>query len=416
MWALGAESATLLASLISLKIISSHFTETQYGKYAGIYGLISFATATCTSWAALVIPQWIVREREDPQTTMHSTITYMVLLSIVGMVVVLGLGALLIHGVSLVSIACLAAADLFGGAAVLALAMLAQSTITVRAGQWVRTSGAMAKAFMLTVLWLLHAVTFTNIGLALLVGQIAVWAVWSVLIAQRIGFFSAPGRPLRHHLSTAATFMVSVGSYAVNEEGDKPLMAASHFSVDAGRYAIAYRMARLAMVPLAAMESATHTQSVERGQRPDEHVHRARKFTMVALAYGVVAVIGLNIFGPIMLRILAKNYQQAITQLRWLSPLVVLRGCRNFSDNGLLGLGQLRTRMMLNVASAVLALTLYVILIPRYSWRGALAATFITEITLVGASWFALHHFQIRENHVLHRASARERKKLAWKY
>jgi O-antigen/teichoic acid export membrane protein len=410
LWALIAEGSTLVASMVSVLIVSHHFNKVQYGKYAGIYGIIGFAVASCTSWAALVIPQWIVREREAATTTMHSTLTYLCALSALGMVIVIVLGGLLIHQVSLASIAALAAAELIGGAAVLPLAMLAQSTISVRAGQWVRTTGALGKAVALGALWASRSVSFVNIGLALLATQL----ICSLLISRRLGFFPSPGQPMRHHLATAATFMASVGSYAVNEEGDKPIMAASHFKEDAGLYAIAYRVARLAMVPLAAMESATHTQSVERGSQTSEHVRRARKFTALGAGYGVLAVIGLNVMGPFVLRILAPNFTTAITQLRWLSPLVLLRGCRNFADNGLLGLGKVRTRMMFNIGSAALSLALYIILIPRFSWRGALAATFITEVTLLVASWVALHKYQQQENHVLERTWARERKRVLW--
>ena len=414
MWALAAEASTLVASLVSFKLVSSHFSNVQFGKYAGIYGLIGFAVSSCTSWAGLVIPQWIVREGEEARTTMHSTLTYLCILSALGMAIVVALGGLLIRDVPLSSIAALAAAELVGSAAVLPLAMLAQSTISVRAGQWIRTASAVAKAVALGSLWYFGSITFVHIGLSLLAAQLVVWLVGSLLVARRIGFFSSPGKPLRHHLSTAATFMASVGAYAINEEGDKPIMAASHFKDDAGLYAVAYRVARLAMVPLAAMESATHTQSVERGSTLDEHLRRARKFTLLAFSYGVVAVIGLNLFGPLVLRILAKDKVAAITQLRWLSPLVLLRGCRNFADNGLLGLGKVRTRMSLNLGSAVLSLVLYIALIPKYSWKGALAATLITEVALVTASWIALHTFQNRENHALERLWLRDRKREEW--
>ncbi len=414
LWALIAEGSTLVASMVSVLIVSHHFNKVQYGKYAGIYGIIGFAVASCTSWAALVIPQWIVREREAAKTTMHSTLTYLCMLSALGMAVVILLGGVLIHEVSLACIAALAAAELIGAAAVLPLSMLAQSTISVRAGQWVRTTGALGKAVALGALWRFGSISFVNIGLALLTAQLAIWLICSLLVARRIGFFPSPGQPMRHHLATAATFMASVGSYAVNEEGDKPIMAASHFKEDAGLYGIAYRVARLAMVPLAAMESATHTQSVQRGSQLSEHVHRARKFTALGAGYGVLAVIGLNVLGPFMLRVLAPNFTTAITQLRWLSPLVLLRGCRSFADNGLLGLGKVRTRMLFNLASALLSLTLYIILIPKFSWKGALAATFITEVALVVASWVALHKYQQQENHVLERTWARERKRVLW--
>ena len=413
-WALAAEASVLLASLLSFKIVSDHFTIPQYGKYAGIYGLIGFAVSSCTSWAGLVIPQWIVRERESAQATMHSTLTYLCVLSLIGMMVVAVLGALMIHGVSVVAIVSLAAAELIGGASVLPLIMLAQSAISIRAGLWVRMASSVAKGLFLVGLKVFSSITFVHLGLTLLCSQLTVWAIAGMLIARRLGFVSRPGHPLRHHLSTAATFMVSVGSYALFEEGDKPIMVAYGHAEDNGAYGAAYRCARLAMVPLAAMENATHMHSVQSGTKPGEHVRRARKFTLYAVTYGVAALIGLNLFGPFMLRHLAgAKYVTAMTQLRWLSPLVVLRGCRNFSDNGLLGLGKLKSRMSINLGSAVLALTLYVALIPRYSWKGALAATVGTEVALVVASWMLLLRYQRQEDYALTRAEHRRRKTMA---
>ncbi len=415
-WALAAEASVLLASLLSFRIVSNHFTIPQYGKYTGIYGLIGFAVSSCTSWAGLVIPQWIVRERESAKSTMYSTLTYLCVLSLTGMLVVAVLGALMIHGVSIIAIVSLAAAELVGGASVLPLVMLAQSAISIRAGLWVRMGSSIAKGTFLVGLSLkvFGTITFVHLGLTLLLSQLTVSAVAGMLIARRLGFISRPGHPLRHHLSTAATFMVSVGSYALFEEGDKPIMVAYHHAEDNGAYGAAYRCARLAMVPLAAMENATHMHSVQSGTTPGEHVRRARKFTLYGLSYGIAALVALNLLGPFMLRYLAgAKYLTAMTQLRWLSPLVVLRGCRNFSDNGLLGLGKLKSRMSINLGSAILALTLYVTLIPRYSWKGALAATVSTEVALVVASWILLLRYQRQEDFALARADHRRRKAMA---
>jgi O-antigen/teichoic acid export membrane protein len=410
-WALAAEVSLLFASLVSARIIASHFETVVYGKYFGIYGIIGFAVSSCTSWAGLVIPQWIVRERESAATTMHSTLTYLAVLSFAGFALVVILGSLLIHKVSVAGIAALASAELIGSATVLPLSMLAQSAISVRAGLWVRIAGALAKASAIMLLGVFGTVSFVSIGLTLLCGQLLVSATAGSLIARHLGFVPRPGQPLRHHLSTAATFMVSVGSYSVFEEGDKPIMASRH-AYDSGLYGVAYRVARLAMVPLAAMENATHMQSVRRGEKVGEHVKRASKFTALGVAYGVVALIGINLFGPLMLRLLFPKHTAAITQLRWLSPLVLLRGCRNFSDNGLLGLGKLRSRMMLNLGSAIVSLVLYIALIPRYSWKGALVATLVTEVALVVASWTLLIRYQHQENFMLGRAAARRRKSM----
>jgi O-antigen/teichoic acid export membrane protein len=76
--------------------------------------------------------------------------------------------------------------------------------------------------------------------------------------------------------------------------------------------------------------------------------------------------------------------------LQWLSPLVVLRGQSTFPINALMGLGRNDLRARLYVGHAVLGVLLFAALIPTYLWRGALAATLVTELSLCVSGWAAL--------------------------
>ena len=58
--------------------------------------------------------------------------------------------------------------------------------------------------------------------------------------------------------------------------------------------------------------------------------------------------------------------------------------------NGLLGLGRGVLRAKLLVGNALFTLALYAAFIPKYSWRGALVATLVSETVLCASSWITL--------------------------
>ena len=69
---------------------------------------------------------------------------------------------------------------------------------------------------------------------------------------------------------------------------------------------------------------------------------------------------------------------------------MILRGVGVFPLNGLLGLGRGVLRAKLLVGSALFTLALYAAFIPKYSWRGALVATLVSETVLCASSWITL--------------------------
>jgi O-antigen/teichoic acid export membrane protein len=84
--------------------------------------------------------------------------------------------------------------------------------------------------------------------------------------------------------------------------------------------------------------------------------------------------------------------------LRVLALLMAVRAVGEFGLNGLLGLGKVGVRTVLTGACAVLALALYIVLIPVWSWRGAVVGTFTSEIVLATGAWAALLYHQRRHD------------------
>ncbi|MEZ5252193.1 MAG: polysaccharide biosynthesis C-terminal domain-containing protein [Ilumatobacteraceae bacterium] len=93
---------------------------------------------------------------------------------------------------------------------------------------------------------------------------------------------------------------------------------------------------------------------------------------------------------------LGDDFEGTEQVIKWLSPVVVLRGVGILPLNGLIGLGRTMARTGLLVGGAVVSMGYYLWLIPGGSWRGAAQATILAECTLLAASWLVLLRAQRR--------------------
>jgi O-antigen/teichoic acid export membrane protein len=58
--------------------------------------------------------------------------------------------------------------------------------------------------------------------------------------------------------------------------------------------------------------------------------------------------------------------------------------------NGLLALGHNPLRSRILVFNALFSISLYLLLIPTYSWRGAIIGTIISEVVAIALAWVFL--------------------------
>jgi O-antigen/teichoic acid export membrane protein len=397
-WFLASELLQVMVALVSVRLVTSNLETVDYGRYGGIYGMVGFGTALCASWPLLVIAQSVVRDGEDPRKVAHSSIAYLFMLSGLGVIAIGVLGAWRLPGVSLGVMVSLAAAELFGGATVAAQGALAQSVIGARYAAMCRIAISMTRLASLGYLTATHRFSLLNIGVAYTVA----FAVTNVLIAlwlrPKLGFLPRPGRRDRAHLKRATAFMGTTGAHVLTEDGDKTVMAMTNHLDDGALYYIAYRFTLLGAIPFVVMATASHAEFVQPGTHENEHIDRAIRYTFIAFTYSCIFAMIAYLFGQFLLGIIAPKYQNAAPILHWLSLLIIVRSGRDFAQNALLGLGRIRTRFFIGLATTIVAMTLYIALIPSKSWRGALVATLVAEVFTVVLSWIALVHYQRVEN------------------
>jgi O-antigen/teichoic acid export membrane protein len=198
-------------------------------------------------------------------------------------------------------------------------------------------------------------------------------------------FVSPTRRDITEGLAVSSTGAV----FYVQDGLDTPILVRSGYQVDAGNYATAYRVASLAFAPINALVLIGLPQLVTRTGR-DETATRQTvvRLTLIGVAYGAAVCLMMQAIAPLIPVLLGHGYAPAVDILRWLSLLPLIRALQYFVANLLMVNGMQRNRLVVQFLSAALSLIAYLLLIPPFSWRGAVAGTYISEVALAAGLWF----------------------------
>jgi O-antigen/teichoic acid export membrane protein len=179
-----------------------------------------------------------------------------------------------------------------------------------------------------------------------------------------------------------------MGSLALLEDSDKIFMTRFADPVDAGLYAASYRLVSLGLIPVKALVNSSHPRFlVDTPGARTEHLTRALRFTAPAAAYTLVATAGIVLIAPVVPRLLGGEYAGTAAIMVMLAPLVLFRSLALFPLNALLGLARYRMRLLVIFGCAVLNVGLNLVLVPRWSYHGAIVSTLVSEVVFFVAAW-----------------------------
>ena len=255
----------------------------------------------------------------------------------------------------------------------------------------IRLAMVSTKLMVVVSLFAVGALTVTSLGLTYLVATVMLSLFVLAKVGRRFSFWFRPGRVHVRHMKTNLVYSSAISAFAVQNDGDKAVLAANGFAHDTGLYAAAYRIVLLGMVPVSAITEVTHRRFLQReeGVR-GHHLRLAIRFGGSLAVYGLVLAAGLIISAPLLPLVVGSDFEGSVQMMRWLSPLVLLRALSMFALNGLMGLGRTKLRTLLISIVAALGMVFYLVLIPTYGWKGAVIGTLTSEVVLVVVSWSAL--------------------------
>lgn len=392
----------MVSAIVVFFVVARDLGPAGYGVFAALQALAGILATLSSSAVVMFLMQEIVRE----QRPMDEVLPHALGLSAGAAVGVVAaatiLGCLLVQPAPLFAIVAMPFAQAVGVGAVSigAGALQASGSYAAAARVWfwyllVRTGGIVA-------LWATDTVTLNSVVSTIFVVALLSGGVALVYAARRLHQPLKLARPSVRDIRRSLSYSATVGAFSVTEDGDKTLMVKLAPSLDAGLYAAAYRVIAPILAPVRALQSASHTRFLETDpDHPGLHLKRALRYTAAAGAYGFAASAGLVLLAPFVMGLLGEGFEQAATVLRWLAAVVLLRSLGVFPFNALLGLRQnfLRTAILCAIAVASIAGNL--VLIPRYSWKGAVFASIGCELLFVVMVWTTVVVYQRRSDRLL---------------
>lgn len=186
-------------------------------------------------------------------------------------------------------------------------------------------------------------------------------------------------------------FSLSASAVTINSEVDRSMLVALSSPLAAGLYSAGYRFIDLGFLPIMSVLGASYARFFKHGEQGIRGTLKfAKKLLPAAIIYGIIFAVFLWIISPLVPNILGEDYAEASTVLVWLSPIHLIAGIQFLAADSLTGAGYQRPRSLVQVAAAIVNISLNLILIPIYSWKGAIAATLCSELFKLVALWLVV--------------------------
>ena len=405
LWMISGQGVSVAAQAVYFVLIGRTLGSREYGAFIGVVALVAALSQFSSLGMEMILVRNISRDRASFAVTWGQSL----LILIAGFAVLLGAAMLFAHFAlrpdlrSLVPWIALSdgllgklvqlAGRTFQGAGRLAwtarltaLTNLFRTATAAAVWAWTHAHGIHATAHLwANIYWL---------------STLAVAAVATVIVTAQLGL-PRFRRIRRRDLSEGLSFSLSNSSISVYNDIDKTFLVSLGQNSAAGIYSAAYRVVDIASMPIYGVYAAAAPHFFRHGSdgvRPAAaFAHRTLRRT---LPYAVIASVALAVAAPLLPLAFGPTFRESVAALRWLCLVPLLRALHYAWGTAITGSASQWNRTATQFAAAALNLALNFLLIPRFSWRGAAAASLLTDATLALLSWLVLAHLLRRERRV----------------
>lgn len=399
LWSMLAQGGRALASLGTFLVVTRALGVRDYGLFAGVLALASALLPFTNFGAGHLLMQRVSRAPDELGRAWGDSLVASAIgttLTLLGVAVV---GPLLIMDVPRWAIVLLASSELLfvSIGQVVAFAYEAQrrfwvSTVITVAYGIVRFLAVLAlfvgipRLDLETVAVTLFAVAFAH--------SVATAVVLTLAARPTFDFASAWAS-----IRSGSNYMFSQFSMGVQNDVDKTMLVAAGMPTAAGLYTAGYRVVTYSLLPVQSLVYATYPRFFRRGHAGGiEHTWRyARFLSKPMLAYGAVTMTALVVLAEPIADVIGDEYGEVVSVIRVMAPLLLLLSIRTTLGNALTGANYQTFRTVIIVIAALANIGLNLALIPQFSWRGAMTATYITEVFLVVSSLAAIRRMRRAE-------------------
>jgi O-antigen/teichoic acid export membrane protein len=202
-------------------------------------------------------------------------------------------------------------------------------------------------------------------------------------------------RALREDAAEGVFFSVAGSATTIYNDIDKIMLSRLAELAATGLYSAAYRVIDVTMTPVRSLAAAAYPHFFRKGL---DGMARTYPYALSLIAktsiYGAITSAGLWLTAPILPYILGHQYQAVVPAVRWLALIPFLRCIHSFMADSLSGAGLQRIRTGIQVFVAFINIGVNVVVLPRYSWRGAAWTSLGCDGLLVAIFWSTAFHYR----------------------
>lgn len=193
-------------------------------------------------------------------------------------------------------------------------------------------------------------------------------------------------------------FAISGTTTSAYNDLDKAMLG--HYGMNAanGIYTMAYRVVDISFMPMRSIYNAAFPRFFQLGAGGLTATSKlASRLIRKTTVLGILAAIGMFVCAPLIPLLAGHGFDKSITALRWLCLIPLFRSFHMCAGDALAGVGLQPYRLAAQTVAALGNFGLNLYLIPHYSWRGAAAASLITDGGLAVMCWLLLFGLRARE-------------------
>lgn len=405
MWVLSGQAAKLLLQGFYFVLIGRALGSRQYGAFIGVASLIAVLAQFATWGSGMLMLRSVSRDPASFPRAWGNGLVMTASLSVIVLSLVYGLAHLFFSAQLLLIVPFIAVADtVFAKLAELssqafqAFHRLRDTAQIVAITSVIRLLAA-AFLFFHAHTGLASAMTWARLYLAASVAGATV-AVGLVTIHL--------GRPVFARISRKSWveglgFSMANSTTSIYNDVDKAMLVSLGQLRAAGIYGTAYRIIDIACAPITAIHGAALPEFFKRGhagaQAMQPFVRRLlSKTSLYAVAVAVILASGAGVVPLLM----GPSYADSVSAIRWLCLLPLLRSFHLSAGDCITATSSQWWRTASQLVAALLNLLLNLVLIPRWSWQGAAAASLLTDGSLAAANWLILIWLSAHRQSVSH--------------
>lgn len=389
-WMFGSRTLRALVAALYFTLLARSLGVTGYGAFTGACAMASILAPFASFGSGNILIRDVARDRDSfPARWANCLLITTTSGSILTGIAVLLSRLLLPRSVPMLVILAIGIADLL---------FVRVLDVSGQAFQAIEQLRMMA--------WFSFALTFSRmIAAAILLGFVrqATPATWSLfyLVSSAIPAGFALWAVTRHigrpawHFACRATdilqgifFSISLSSQTIYNDIDKTMLARLSGLGAAGLYGAAYRIVDAAFSPVNAVMAAAYARFFQHGEKGIQSAARfGGRLALRSVSYSAVAAAALWFIAPMVPAVIGRQFADCVIALRFLTPILLLRSLHCFAADSLTGAGYQGTRTLLQVSVALLNIGLNMLILPRYSWRGAVWTSLACDGALVVLLW-----------------------------